>query len=77
MVEQMASSHEFVPTLIAHMPVNGEEIVGNALFELMCKALATGQALMAVGRYIVRGIVLQCGRRARAIRHSNGAFEVA
>ena len=72
-VQMMADIETFVPTHIADA---NEETVGPVLFELTCKALATGQALMVVGGYIVRGIVFACKRRAQAIRNQDGICDV-
>ena len=77
LLQQMAATGErFVPTLIANAPPVGQAVLGNVLMELTCNALATGQVLMVVGGYIVRGMTQTCRKRARAIRHENGAFDV-
>ena len=70
-----AGGEGFIPILIAEYPDPGEEVDGAVLLQLSCRCLAVGQALLAVGGYIVRGIKKICGQRVIAIRHSNGAFD--
>ena len=70
----MAAGVTFIPTQIANY-VAEEVVVGDVLRDFTCKALLYGQCLMTVGGYVVRGITLSCGRRARAIRRQDGAFE--
>ena len=68
----MAANEAFIPTHIADYE---GEVVGPVLMEFSCQALLVGQCLMTVGGYIVRGWKLGCGKRARAIRREDGAFE--
>ena len=75
-ISRLADQDIFVPTLIAGAPPAGEQVIGQALIELSCKYLAAGQALTMEGGYVVRGIRLQCNKRARAIRDARGAFDV-
>lgn len=76
LIAQMAEDEIFVPTIIAEYPDPLESVEGAVMVQLTCKALAAGQALMAVGGYIVRGVVHSCQRRATAIRRPGGAFEM-
>ena len=71
-IDQVAAQDAFVPTQIANYE---GEVVGDVLLEFSCKALLVGQCLMTVGGYVVRGWELSCGKRARAIRREDGAFE--
>ena len=68
----MAGEDVFIPT---HMPDYRGEVVGDVLMDFSCKSLLYGQCLMTVGRYVVRGLVFSCGKRAKAIRRQDGAFE--
>ena len=52
-----------------------EEVIGDILQGFTCKALVCGQCLMIVGGFVVRGVQLACGRRAKAIRRPDGRFE--
>ena len=76
MVAGMIAGNDFVLTFIAEHPDPGEDVEGAALLQLTCQALTVGQALLVVGGYIVRGTPKQCRRRATAIRHEKGAFDV-
>ena len=68
----MAGENVFIPI---HIPDYQGEIVGDVLMDFSCKALLYGQCLMTVGGYVVRGLVLGCGQRAKAYRRPDGAFE--
>ena len=74
-LENMAANEVFVPTHIATDPTR-EEAIGPILIELTCKALATGQMLMSLGGYIVKGIALKYGKRAKAIQNEDGTFNM-
>ena len=74
--EMAAANEEFIPTYIPSVPTPGESVDGSVILELTCKALLSGQALMMVGGYIVRGIMHSCGKRATAIRRPDEAFEM-
>ena len=76
-IHNMANEEHFILTHIASMPPLSEEVLGDVIKQLICKALAYGQVLMMVGGYIVKGVKLACGKRARAVRRSDGAFEMA
>lgn len=68
----MADEHTFIPTHIANFQ---GEVLGDILWDFTCKALVSGQCLMTVGGYVVRGLTLACGKRAKAVRRADGAFE--
>ena len=70
---QQMVAESFIPIHIAGF---GErEVFGDILWELICKALLTGQILMTVGGFVFRGAALACRKRARAIRREDGSFE--
>ena len=76
-INELANEENLFPTHIASMPPITEEVLGDVINQLSCKALTYGQVLMMVGGYIVKGVKLACGKRARAIRRSDGAFQMA
>ena len=66
----------FIPThIVQYADSVQQEVIGEILRDFSCKALLYGQCLMTVGAYVVRGIALSCGKRARAVRRSDGTFE--
>ena len=76
LLESMAANEVFIPTLIPEY--QGEMvgfIIGDILLGFSCKALLYGECLMTLGGYVVRGMVLGCGKRAKAVRRSDGTFE--
>ena len=52
-----AMATDFIPILMAEYPDPGEEVEGAVLVQFTCKSLAVGQALLAVGGYIVKGVL--------------------
>ena len=70
--EAMAGDQTFIPT---HVVSYEGEVIGDILRDFSCKALLYGQCRMTVGGYVLRGMVLECGKRAKAIRGNAGAFE--
>ena len=71
LLNQMADE-AFVPAQIADYQ---GEVIGDVLLEFSCKALLAAECFMIVGGYIVKGIRLSCGKRARAVRRADGLFE--
>ena len=77
----MASEQTFIPTRIVSLAEG--EVIGDILWDFSCKALCAGQCLMTVGGqclmtvggHVVRGAVLECKKRANAIRREDGVFD--
>ena len=71
-IANMAAHEDFVPTHIA----SAGEGIGPVLLQITCKVLLAREVLMSLGGYIVKGVALACGRRARAIRNGDGTYSV-
>ena len=72
-IENMVANEVFVPTQVATVLANERQL---ARCYSSSRARRWGQALMSLGGYIVKGILLKRGRRAHAIRNADGIFNM-